>query len=373
MRAFGFSALFIVLIIQLGVWSLASSQDVVPFGEDPEFFGEEFEETEQLPQFQVEVLVFAYNAFDPTEEQFHRKPRPAPLDTVRGESDAPGELAEPLDAPPPGVIDPYQQPPVWPPRETEPVQTVQPAEPAVPGFGDPAAGDELEPGTLDGENAEEALSVSEQILATLLALEDKPDPLDPLAQETAADPGLQGSIAAEESLGSLDPPQSESLAEEPAEEPFQFRFLSREELGLTEAFGRLENLDAYTVLAHGGWVQAGLPEDGAHPFDLSLLGVLNPVGTVQLHLSRFLHVTVALDYQARNATAPPPLLSTYSDVLEEISLPAEYELRATRRTRSGELHYFDHPAFGVLVIVRPQPEDPGESGEPLNPPLGPAA
>lgn len=206
------------------------------------------------------------------------------------------------------------------------------------------------------------------------------DPLDPLAQATPSGPAPTDLIAVEDNFGSADPLQSELLDGEPEEDPFQLRFLSREELELTSAFARLENLDAYTVLAHGGWVQEGLSEENAQPFDLSLLGALNPVGTVQLHLSRFLHVTVALDYRGRPprpATPIPPQYTTYTDVvLEEFSLPPRYELRTTRRARSGELHYFDHPAFGLLVIVRPAPEVPEDSegtDESLNPPLGPAA
>lgn len=378
------------LVLQLGVWSVVSSQDVPPFGQDLEFLGEEFPETEQLPQFQIEVLAFAYNAFDSTEEQFHREPRPAPPDAV------PTGPLEPVEALPPGGIDPYQPLPVWPPRETEPAQPPE----AYPGFGDPQTENELEPVELQERPLEEQLSISEQILSTLLTLEEEPDPLspfdplnpvdpldpgnttdplDPYAQETPTDPAPGDLIAVEDTFGSGDPLQSELLDAEPAEEPFQFRFLSRDELELTAAFERLDNLGAYTVLVHGGWVQEGLPEDGAHPFDLSLLGALNPVGTVQVHLSRFLHVTVALDYRAtppRPATSIPPRFATYNDVLEEFSLPPQYELRTTRRTRSGELHYFDHPAFGLLVIVRPAPEvpeDSEETDESLNPPLGPAA
>ena len=49
------------------------------------------------------------------------------------------------------------------------------------------------------------------------------------------------------------------------------------------------------------------------------------------------------------------------------------ELRTTRRTRSGELHYFDHPAFGLLVMVRPAPEEAEPTDGLLTPPLGPAA
>jgi len=53
--------------------------------------------------------------------------------------------------------------------------------------------------------------------------------------------------------------------------------------------------------------------------------------------------------------------------LEEITLPPRYELHIQRRTRSGEVHFFDHPAFGVLVVVRPAPEEPETTEEDLAP------
>jgi hypothetical protein len=110
---------------------------------------------------------------------------------------------------------------------------------------------------------------------------------------------------------------------------------------------------------HAGWVQPGLPEDQAKPFDLTLLGVANPRGSVRVYLSRFLHVNLDISYQddtAAAATAAEPP----GNELREIALPPRYRLTTERQTRSGELHYFDHPAFGVLVKVTPVPT--GTSG-----------
>ena len=40
-----------------------------------------------------------------------------------------------------------------------------------------------------------------------------------------------------------------------------------------------------------------------------------------------------------------------------MALPPRFTLTAERQARSGELHYFDHPAFGLLVKVTPLPPD----------------
>jgi hypothetical protein len=96
-----------------------------------------------------------------------------------------------------------------------------------------------------------------------------------------------------------------------------------------------------------------LPEADAEPFDLGVLGVLNPRGTIRVHLSRFLHITLDLTYEADGASSSG--LSAGGDGLDELALRPRYRLAATRSARSGELHYFDHPAFGVLVRITPVP------------------
>ena len=388
MRAFRFSALFIVLVIQLGVWSTASSQNLFPFVEDPEVFGEAFAQTERLPRFEVEVLAFAYNAFDPTEEQFRQHPGPRLSDARRAEPVAPP------GAVPSRAADRY--------RPLHPPPLPRSAAGPTPPFGT-GTDDGLEPGPRlgppTGQVAEEALSVSQRILSRLLVVEeasDPPeglipadpldlapprdamaDPLDALPPQPGPEPEPLAVIAVERDFGQFGSLQRGRLGAS-AEEPLEFRFLSREELALRPAAARLGRLDAYTVLVHGGWVQEGLPEERARPFNIGLLGRFNPLGSVQLHLSRFLHVTVALDYRAtppRPAAVRPPL-PAHDAFLEEFSLPPVYELRATRRTRIGELHYFDHPAFGLLVVVRRAPEAaeaPQDTEGVLSPPLGPAA
>jgi hypothetical protein len=149
--------------------------------------------------------------------------------------------------------------------------------------------------------------------------------------------------------GALEP--IDPLAAQRAE-ALRIRPLRPEELKLANEYRKLRVLAAYTPLAHVGWVQPGLPEADAEPFDLRTLGDLSLSGTVRVHLSRFLHITLDLTYRA-NSTETPAL--TASDGLDELAVAPRYRLVGTRNVRSGELHYFDHPAFGVLVRVTPVP------------------
>ena len=134
-----------------------------------------------------------------------------------------------------------------------------------------------------------------------------------------------------------------------------FRMLVPAELQLNAEYQRLSRVDAYTPVLHTGWVQAGLPEDQAPVFDLAMLGSLNPSGTVRLYLSRFLHVNLDLTYRGAAAAAS----TTPPTGLDEFTFAPRYKLETERNVRSGELHYFDHPAFGVLVKVTPLPAQSG--------------
>jgi hypothetical protein len=143
-------------------------------------------------------------------------------------------------------------------------------------------------------------------------------------------------------------PPDAATPETSVEDPLRVRSLRAEELKLGAEYRRLRALAAYVPLLHTGWVQPGLPENQAIPFDLATVGSLNPRGTVRVHLSRFLHVTLDLIYRGQETTVAP------STGLTELGVAPRYRLRATRNVRSGELHYFDHPAFGVLVRVTPR-------------------
>ena len=147
-----------------------------------------------------------------------------------------------------------------------------------------------------------------------------------------------------EPLTEVDP-----LAAERAE-ALRVRPLRPDELKLGVEYRKLRAISAYEPLVHVGWVQPGLPETDAVPIDLGTLGILNPRGTVRVHLSRFLHITLDLTYHAKGSATPA---RSASDGLDEIVLAPQYRLTAARNVRSNELHYFDHPAFGVLVRVTP--------------------
>lgn len=181
------------------------------------------------------------------------------------------------------------------------------------------------------------------------------------------------------------PPIEESVAliapgESPLEGPgpHAFRILPADALILSKTRGHLENGAETTPILHVAWRQPGVPKEEAQWVNLylppreggaartkgSFLGmaqrtgvqntaasgqpalvpldalqepmVFPPVldGTIRVHLARYLHAEVDLVYHRGDVETP-------------------FRLSTSRRMRSGELHYLDHPVFGVLVKVVP--------------------
>ncbi|HEY3518645.1 MAG TPA: CsiV family protein [Gammaproteobacteria bacterium] len=158
----------------------------------------------------------------------------------------------------------------------------------------------------------------------------------------------------------VNPPPLDPAAAERAE-ALSIRPLRPEELKLGTEYRKLRAISAYQPLVHVGWVQPGLPEADSTPIDLGTLGVINPRGTVRVHLARFLHITLDLTYQGAGSAAAA---AGAVDGLDEIVLAPQYRLTTTRSARSNELHYFDHPAFGVLVRITPVPTPDGSGRRP---------
>ncbi len=74
-------------------------------------------------------------------------------------------------------------------------------------------------------------------------------------------------------------------------------------------------------------------------------------GTIKVHLGRYLHLEADLLYRSQ---IEPPKNSTFFMNFDEIEQPQTlFRMHQKRRLRSGELHYFDHPMFGMLVKIIP--------------------
>ena len=181
------------------------------------------------------------------------------------------------------------------------------------------------------------------------------------------------------------PPLEESIAliapgESPMEGPgpHAFRILPAEALSMVKTRSHLDRSADLKPILHVGWRQPGVPRGEAQWVNLYLppheeragsaksdflgmaqrTGVQDPAetgepallplealqmpavappvldGTIRVHLARYLHADVDLVYHRYGVETP-------------------FRLTTSRRMRSGELHYLDHPVFGVLIKVVP--------------------
>ena len=105
---------------------------------------------------------------------------------------------------------------------------------------------------------------------------------------------------------------------------------------LTAIEETLRRSRAYQPIAHIGWTQPGYPRDAAQfiPVNSLVPASTGLLGQIALSRGRYLHLTLDLVYTPEGSGE-------------------RYVLRQTRRMRSNERHYIDHPKFGVIALVTP--------------------
>ncbi len=177
--------------------------------------------------------------------------------------------------------------------------------------------------------------------------------------------------------------------------PTAFRRLDVDELELGEVAGKLERHRSYRRLLHLGWRQPGLPRNqsravhlNSRPFSavasvspdtrqpassfFSAIPFLKPSepaaetattpgveGTIRLYLRRYLHLEADLLYENEELSAQIGVPQAVVGNPETSPFPARevpvsrFRLKQQRRLRSGEIHYLDHPLFGLIVKVTP--------------------
>ena len=129
----------------------------------------------------------------------------------------------------------------------------------------------------------------------------------------------------------------------------EFTELARRFYRLDRISNALQQSRGYSVLFHRAWRQLATGPDTAVAYPVHSLvtgGDRSVEGSIKLVRGRYLHLDVNLLQMA----AQGPGGVVYSD--GQGSVPV-YELREKRRIRSGELHYFDHPRFGMIARVTP--------------------
>lgn len=113
----------------------------------------------------------------------------------------------------------------------------------------------------------------------------------------------------------------------------------------------------YQILLHKHWEITGYPKKMARPVGLfyqsnSAYGS-QLEGKMTFYKSRYAHVDFELELdraipkRVRESFAQQQNLS-----LDTLPKTWRFQLKESRKIKSGELHYFDHPIFGVLVKMQ---------------------
>ncbi|MCK9530684.1 MAG: peptidoglycan binding protein CsiV [Gammaproteobacteria bacterium] len=134
-------------------------------------------------------------------------------------------------------------------------------------------------------------------------------------------------------------------------EPQAFQRLPEETLRLAREYQRLVDAPDLEPLLHLAWVQPGLGRDNAVPVVIE--GGTEPgghvEGTLRVILARYLHVEADLRYRR------PEDVRDDAEIGDVLDAPHDlYRLKESRRMRSKEIHYLDHPLFGVVIVITPR-------------------
>jgi len=112
------------------------------------------------------------------------------------------------------------------------------------------------------------------------------------------------------------------------------------DFALNEHANRL-NQKGYEVLYHNSWLEQFNPGDEKTSLLIDPLG--NFEGTLRIERQRYLHVYPTLNYYPNGLS-----------LTDEPSQTIRFE--ESRRMRSKDLHYIDHPVLGMLMLFRPVAE-----------------
>ena len=156
-------------------------------------------------------------------------------------------------------------------------------------------------------------------------------------------------------------------------------FVPLEHLLLTDAEQRINKRDDMHVVWHQAWIEPIQEEDHAivHPLHIDFKNRfdIRINGSFELHRSRYLHIDTDLTVQHYALQEPAALdalvlpgsdtRSDYrNDILSQENISASLaapmpaplraaEVKQSRRMRSGELHYIDHPMLGIVLKIIP--------------------
>ena len=171
-------------------------------------------------------------------------------------------------------------------------------------------------------------------------------------------------------------------AEKKVNLPEPFAFVPANEFRLANFARKILNSQRYEPLLHIAWRQPTQSPKTAIPVfvysgmdnqqNVAQIGMQNDVmgpqsprlyGLIRMSVSRYLHVEPDLHLRSPVVQQEyileqpePGFFSSSSEPVEKLinrNMLLDFRLNESRRMRSKEIHFYDHPMFGVIVLVTP--------------------
>ena len=126
----------------------------------------------------------------------------------------------------------------------------------------------------------------------------------------------------------------------------------------------------YRVIGHYSWFQPVSIEESAKPLliDSEIYKDNKIFGSLKIYKKRFLHTDfnfflaeTTTDSDFQNLTIPLEAETNegYEVLSEKDSMKVTFQINQSRKLKSGELHYIDHPKFGIIYrIVKTEKIEP---------------
>jgi len=155
-------------------------------------------------------------------------------------------------------------------------------------------------------------------------------------------------------------PDFSGAIEPGAEEGKPFRLLSPGFYKLAGIYNQLKSSGRYRPFLHVAWQQPALYGDNArfvHILKSEPGATENPAdilvridGMVRVRASQFLHADVDMLYFPN--ALPQSEIHPAAGSTVPVTVPFGYfRMRESRRMKLNELHYFDHPLFGMIMHI----------------------
>ncbi len=128
------------------------------------------------------------------------------------------------------------------------------------------------------------------------------------------------------------------------------------QLSLKETAKRLTSTGEYRILAHTAWSQGAEERSTAKntllPEGMSSSG-LPLQAKIKLYKQKFEHVDIEVQLERQ---IPKGLIAEFAQKrklsLNDVGDTWRFRLQESRKVKPGELQYFDHPMFGILLMIR---------------------